>query len=297
MRRNLINYLKDFLLIKKKNKLLYEVLKTQSENIKKYPNLYVPVFDYISTCLMIYGRYEEEELQCIKKNLQKLKKETIIDIGAHIGNHSIFFSNYAKNVISFEPNPFTYKLLKLNTENYKNIKTFNLGISNKNSKVRMNFVKMNTGTNQIVKSKIKLLSKTNSFSKLITLNKLKFIKNMKVSLVKIDIEKHEIFALKGMDRILIKNKPILILEYNSNDSSNKKTITYLRSLGYKKIYILTKKSWITPAYLPNPIKKILKFIEIILYGAPNYKYNLKESNYLPENLTSHFFLMSVKKII
>ena len=74
MRRNLINYLKDFLLIRKKNKLLYEVLKTQSENIKKYPNLYVPVFDYISTCLMIYGRYEEEELQCIKKNLQKLKK-------------------------------------------------------------------------------------------------------------------------------------------------------------------------------------------------------------------------------
>jgi hypothetical protein len=37
-------------------------------------------------------------------------------------------------------------------------------------------------------SKIKLLSETNSFSKLITLNKLKFIKNMKVSLIKIDIE-------------------------------------------------------------------------------------------------------------
>ena len=257
----------------------------------------MPVFDFISTCLIIYGRYEEEELQCIKKILQKLKKKTIIDIGAHIGNHTIFFSNYAKNVVSFEPNPFTYKLLKLNTENNKNIKTFNLGVSNKNRKVRMNFVKMNTGSNQIDKNKIKLLSETNSFSKLITLNKLKFIENMKISLIKLDIEKHEIFALKGMDKILIKNKPILILEYNAGDSSNKKTITYLRALGYKKIYILTRKSWITPDNFPNPIKKILKIIEIILYGAPNYKYNLKESNYLPKDLKSHFFLMSVKKII
>ena len=161
----------------------------------------------------------------------------------------------------------------------------------------MNFVKMNTGSNQIDKNKIKLLSERNSFSKLITLNKLKFIKNMKISLIKLDIEKHEIFALKGMDKILIKNKPILILEYNGSDSSNKKTITYLRALGYKRIYILTRKSWITPDNFPNPIKKILKIFEIILYGAPNYKYNLKESNYLPKDLKSHFFLMSVKKII
>ena len=55
----------------------------------------------------------------------------MVDIGANIGNHSIAFSKISKKVYSFEAHPRTFEILKFNTDKYKNIKIFNIGISNK----------------------------------------------------------------------------------------------------------------------------------------------------------------------
>ena len=44
---------------------------------------------------------------------------TVLDIGANIGNHSLFFSNYFYKVLSFEPHPKIFKVLAINTEDKK----------------------------------------------------------------------------------------------------------------------------------------------------------------------------------
>lgn len=233
---------------------------------------------------MINGRYENYELECIKKYL---KNKIVVDVGAHIGNHSIYFSKYAKKVYSFEANPKTYEILELNTKKYSNIKTFNLGISNIHGSGVINNTIMNIGATKIVKKKLK----NNLKIKLTTLDKLKFLSENKINLIKLDIEGHELFALRGMSKILKKQKPNLILEYNNNNPSNKKVIKYLRELGYKSIYILVRKPWSFDYQLPRFFKFILKILEIIFIGAPEYKFVLKKSKNLPEGLKSNFFLM------
>ena len=90
--------------------------------------------DYVSNDILIDGYYELKELKTLCEWLKKKSKlNYAVDIGAYLGNHSVFFSKYFKNVLSFEPNTFSFKLLNLNTENIKNIKSYNFGLSDKNS--------------------------------------------------------------------------------------------------------------------------------------------------------------------
>ena len=83
--------------------------------------------DSISSELMINGIFERDELDLLSNIIDK---KIFIDIGANIGNHTLYFRNSFKKIYSYEPHPKTYKLLQFNTEDFSNIKTFNFGISN-----------------------------------------------------------------------------------------------------------------------------------------------------------------------
>lgn len=63
-----------------------------------------------------------------KKGLIK-KNMTIIDIGAAMGLSALYFKDYAKMIYACEPFEQVYKSAKKNTEKYKNIKVFNIGIA------------------------------------------------------------------------------------------------------------------------------------------------------------------------
>jgi len=59
------------------------------------------------------------------------KGDICIDIGANIGDASlIFWLRGAKNIYSIEPHPIAYKELSKNLKGIKNIKLFNVAISN-----------------------------------------------------------------------------------------------------------------------------------------------------------------------
>jgi len=78
--------------------------------------------------------YEIKMLDYIKENY---KGGTFIDVGACMGNHSIFFSDVADKVVSFEPVQENYYHLTLNLKlnEIKNVDSYNLGLSNKNDLV------------------------------------------------------------------------------------------------------------------------------------------------------------------
>jgi FkbM family methyltransferase len=70
-------------------------------------------YDTICREILLNGYYEKELLigmTAIVKN----KSGTVLDIGANIGNHTIFFSRTFKQVISFEPVPRNCWILKAN---------------------------------------------------------------------------------------------------------------------------------------------------------------------------------------
>jgi len=73
----------------------------------------------------LYNSYGFDDYNFVLK-----KNSIIIDIGANIGEFSIYCARNKHHVFAIEPDVTAYNLLIKNSNNYSNIKCFNLAISN-----------------------------------------------------------------------------------------------------------------------------------------------------------------------
>lgn len=152
----------------------------------------------------------------------------IVDVGANIGNHSIYYSKSSKvlKTFSFEPIPDTFKILKKNIElNNLNdtVSLFNLGLSDCNGFAKIeNYNLKSIGSTSLIKSKdgnieLKAFDDIN-------------LDNNRLDLVKIDVEGYEKNVIKGMEESLKLFSPIIQIEifvYNFKDIKD-----FLENLGY-----------------------------------------------------------------
>ena len=227
--------------------------------------------DSVSNELMINGIFERDELDLLSNIIDK---EIFIDIGANIGNHTLYFRNSFKKIYSFEPHPKTYKLLQLNTEDFPNIKTFNIGLSNE-KKQSHSFIESITnvaGTNY---------KEDQKGGHKIFFEKFDDLYNFEnsISFIKIDVEGNELDVLKSMKKNLENNSPIISLEFDMKDfSKNNEIISLLSELGYKKYYFFK-----TNRPLDLRIRNIfVNFFKIIFMGYMK-KIELIDSIYFNEN--------------
>ena len=89
----------------------------------------------------VYKEIFEDKVY-LKHGISLKDGDTVIDIGANIGLFTLFVNQLIKNaeIYSFEPSPVVYELLKINSTIYgANIKTFNVGVSDKKKTARFNF--------------------------------------------------------------------------------------------------------------------------------------------------------------
>ena len=73
------------------------------------------------------------------------KESVCIDIGANIGNHSLYFSDFYRKVYSFEPSEKIFNVLSLNSKLVNNIQCFNFGCSNEDKTALLSSVSTNRG--------------------------------------------------------------------------------------------------------------------------------------------------------
>lgn len=216
----------------------------KKEDFKKiHSNEFAYFFnDTIAKEINIHGVYEKEEIEVLSKLISS--KDHVVDIGANIGNHTVAFSKISKKVYSFEAHPKTFEILKFNTNEYKNIKIFNLGISNRKGFLFFRNAKStNIGGKKLRKSG-SIKSQINTLDNIIKLDK-------KIKLIKIDIEGHEYEALIGMKKLLNNNNCLLLLEFcEESISKRRKIISYLREKKYLHSYYFSKeKKFSNRAYL------------------------------------------------
>jgi len=222
--------------------------KFASKNIKRgNPRIAIFAFDHIGLEINNFGIYEENLLNAIMsflKDMVNLKKfDLILDVGANIGNHSLYFSNFSKQVFSYEPNPNTFELLKFNTKNLSNINIYNIGISNKNENKFLNESNFNIGDSAIVssdeKEDIEKNNKTLHEISSMKLDDLEHLSDEKISMIKIDVEQHEYEVMDGASKLIDKNQPVLIFEHNI-ETSKKQTLKinkFIKEKGYV-IYLI-----------------------------------------------------------
>lgn len=207
-----------------------------------YPQLAIMAFDHIGLQINVDGRYENDALTLIgdfiSKECLNSDKKIALDVGANIGNHSIYFSKLFHQVIAFEPNPRTFALLKFNTEfacPANNITCRNYGLSNVDSRLMFSVDRANMGGASIVSNG---LAGFNCESFLIDVKRLDGIgelSNKEIALIKIDVEGHELAVLQGSEFLIRANRPIILFEQSGIEINHGSShaIDYLKNLGYR----------------------------------------------------------------
>ncbi len=259
------------------NKVNHHIAK---KNLLKYQQLVILSFDHIGLRINLDGRYENDLLEVletfIKKRIPNSKYISVLDIGANIGNHSIFFSNFFKKVYAFEPNPITYEILKINSKyscERKNIETYNYGMSDKSEKGYLRANLSNIGGSNIISNEEHSRDNKNVYSiDLVCADELEYLKNIKIGLIKIDVEGHELKTLYGSKSLIKKNKPIIFFEQLKNEINNNssKVINYLKNLDY--CFYEFNKSF----YFGENI--LLRFLSLFMRSLFGYKFSLKKTS-------------------
>lgn len=251
------------------------------KNKKNFPQIATFSFDHISLRINLEGRYEIDSLNIINEfiidYLKVNKKGIALDIGANIGNHAIFFSEIFDKVYAFEPNPKVFKLLEINSFDY-NIIPKNFGISDVNCK--QNFkINSNIGGSHIIKN---MRGRKDSNIIQIDVKKLDGLRELSketISLIKIDIEGHEINALNGGKKLILKSRPIILFEQTKNEISDKssKVINLLRDWNYE--FYIVEESY---NFGENIFYKFLSELFKMIFGSRKvikFTNNFKSINY------------------
>ncbi|PCJ28660.1 MAG: hypothetical protein COA96_00305 [SAR86 cluster bacterium] len=170
-------------------------------------------------------------------NLNKLagqEEQQFFDIGANIGQHSLFMSQIASQVLSFEPYDAVSDKLKhhIAINQIKNIELHSLGLSNKTEE--LDFYAP-TGRNQGIGSfDASTVSKGNTnLGKLRLVNGDEYLQQkqrLSMSLVKIDVEGFEKNVLEGLKDTLQEARPIMVIEISYDSALSFESMDELRSL-------------------------------------------------------------------
>lgn len=173
--------------------------------------------------------YELELLNKWIKNLEHAK--VIYDIGANIGNHTIYFAlNTNAQIFAFEPMPMNFSLLEknINDNNMESrIISYNFALGDYEGIAQMEFEQeKNNGTATILPSE---KTEINGGVEV----KVNILDQMDIPLpdfIKIDVEGFELNVLKGMKNILKMAEASLWIEV---DEKNAKLIyEFLTQIGY-----------------------------------------------------------------
>ncbi len=177
----------------------------------------VTVFDndHVGNKIARDGLYEKENVQFLLELLKLVRDPVVLDIGANIGNHTLAFATCAKHVYAFEPIPAIYKLLSGNVAANKlaNVTTCNFALSDNAEPATIYMVSHgNFGASSF--------DKRSEEVEAVTVQKMRgddFVAAnalTKIDLLKIDVEAHEVFVLRGLMLTLRSHLPFVTMEWN-----------------------------------------------------------------------------------
>jgi len=168
-----------------------------------------------------YGTYEPALYYFLNDYLSRIKDPVCLDVGAHIGGHTVTMSKLSKHVLAFEPSKGAFKLLQGNVERSKfnNVRIFNKALSNKTTTSELYYLsEKNPGRHSLVSNSHKLDSETVKLVKgddIVEQEKI-----TKVDFIKIDVEGHEGEVAQGLETTILKDRPVLVIEWNNEHTKN-----------------------------------------------------------------------------
>jgi len=165
-----------------------------------------------------------------------------IDVGANIGNHSIFFAKFlADHVVCVEPSDKIRQILERNLEanHIINYSLADCALGAAPAQGRLQYPDNNNiGMTKVVQAG-PVVEENAELVRICALDGLMEalqpgLRNSRISLVKIDVEGMELDVLQGAHSILAQHKPQLILEA-ATEYDQDRLFSYLKPFGYEPI--------------------------------------------------------------
>lgn len=220
--------------------------------------------DHISSRILAKGFYELDELEALHdymiSNGRPLK--LFVDIGANIGNHTLFFANKFEAILAIEPDPIIFKVLELNTllSGSDSIEIYNVAASSTQGDVKFQrAATQNQGTGKVVS-----LQEQQGLISVPAVRADDILKDKaEPSLIKLDVEGYERQVLLGMKHTLENTDAIIAFEANSIEDYIE-TSEYLKKFGYSHFS--------TFAYGLSGLPKILRvFLRIVTFSKKKWQ--------------------------
>lgn len=234
------------------------------ELVKNFPKAFYQVFSfgdegsfYVDNRVDIIknqlrsGQVWEADFHNLMRHFAK-PGSTVLDIGAHIGTHTVALSKMVGEdgkVIAFEPQKKIYSELVNNLElnGCHNVTAYRCALGDRFAEIEMNPTAAdNEGGASI--------GKGGDAARMITLDSLNL---NNISFLKMDVEDFEYYVLHGAEQTIRRNKPVMIIEVMGavyiptpdRQERIQQTLRYIESLGYTTTFI--PGSWSDWLAVPN----------------------------------------------
>ena len=192
-----------------------------------------------------------------------LEGRVCVDVGANIGNHSVFFQKYFPQVVSIEANPAVFEILELNTRRFANVRAVNVALGEEEGEGILTLADdTNEGTGFVSLAE----NSSNGLPvKIMPLDALTKDLEGGIDLVKIDVEGFEYQVLSGAKKTLENHRPVILFEYYVKQQCDKNVFSLLECCGYKNFY------YIGTRFDNNSnkfIEKLIHFVFDTLFNSP-----------------------------
>ncbi|MDG2140894.1 MAG: FkbM family methyltransferase [Gammaproteobacteria bacterium] len=197
----------------------------------------------IEASIFFYGAFEKPLLYFLHDIVQSLREKqpesfiTFLDVGANVGQHSLYMSKFVDSVLAFEPFPPVIEQFKhqLSINQISNINLYEAGLSDQDQSLAFyapsgpnqgigSFSQTTTAKGNKETSKLPLYKGDNFLRKRLT---------TKISVIKIDVEGFERKVISGLKETLQENRPIIVCEISYTDQlsfrSKESLLSYLPS--------------------------------------------------------------------
>lgn len=166
--------------------------------------------------IYIYGIYEQRLLNLLEN---KIHGGVMLDVGANIGNHALYLAKNFEKIICLEPNPVVGQRLKTNIliNNITNIRVIEIGLGDENADLpfRSNTSgNLGGGSFRDIGFPVSHILPVRIADEILS-------EFSPVTLVKIDVEGFEDRVLRGMRRIIARDRPVVVFEYDGRQQNHK----------------------------------------------------------------------------
>jgi FkbM family methyltransferase len=230
--------------------LIRSIVKRSLPRLRRYGNR--PIFcvpgDHIGDSIFMDGLYEGAQLHSAFSALlgghaHQFAKTSCLDVGANIGNHSLYFADRFARVIAIEPNPVFCLAFRatLALNKLRNVELLECGLGAEAGTLAYE----QAGAANLGASRFLATAGDSPEARDCPRLEIKIGDDVvdsldipPLGLIKIDVEGLELAVLKGLRRTLTDQDPIVMFEAHPEVDRHgaEATLSFLRELGYTHLY-------------------------------------------------------------